>query len=150
MNLQKTSNDISSLVSLVRSKSFPTYPEYITFTSRLQTYDMLPSKIPQNKYLLADCGFIYRGVKDVVECFSCGLVLHDWKKDDIPWIEHSRHNPECIYVLLSKGNHFVEYVKTKCGRAKCNCEIESYQINLTHKRTKTICKLNTIQQNLKT
>ncbi|KAE9523353.1 hypothetical protein AGLY_016301 [Aphis glycines] len=109
MNLQKTSNDISSLVSLVRSKSFPTYPEYITFTSRLQTYDMLPSKIPQNKYLLADCGFIYRGVKDVVECFSCGLVLHDWKKDDIPWIEHSRHNPECIYVLLSKGNNFVEY-----------------------------------------
>ncbi|KAE9534114.1 hypothetical protein AGLY_008850 [Aphis glycines] len=109
MNLQKTSNDISSLVSLVRSKSFPTYSEYITFTSRLKPYDILPSKIPQNKYLLADCGFIYRGVKYVVECFSCGLVLHDWKKDDIPWIEHSRHNLECIYVLLSKGNHFVEY-----------------------------------------
>ncbi|KAF0690018.1 death-associated inhibitor of apoptosis 1-like, partial [Aphis craccivora] len=56
MNLQKTCNDISSLVSLVRSESFPTYPEsgYITFTSRLKTYDMLPSKIPQNKYLLAD------------------------------------------------------------------------------------------------
>ncbi|KAF0726524.1 death-associated inhibitor of apoptosis 1-like [Aphis craccivora] len=107
MNLQKTSNDISSLVSLVRSKSFPTYPEYIIFTFRLKT-------------------FIYRGVKDVVECFSCGLVLHYWKKDDTPWIEHSRHNPECIYVLLSKGNHFVEYVKTKCGRTKCNCEIESY------------------------
>jgi len=30
MNLQKTTNDISSLVTLVRSKPFPTYPEYTT------------------------------------------------------------------------------------------------------------------------
>lgn len=128
MNLQKTTNDISSLVSLVgtNSKPFPTYPEYTTFTSRLKTYDVLPSiNIPQNKYLLADCGFIYRGVKDVVECFTCGLVLHDWKKDDIPWIKHSRHNPECMYLLSSKGNLSVKYVKIKCGITKCNCEIKS-------------------------
>ncbi|XP_008189690.1 death-associated inhibitor of apoptosis 1-like [Acyrthosiphon pisum] len=122
MNFQKTTSDYSSLVSLVRNQPYPTYPQYATFTSRLKTYNLFPPTIPQNKYVLSECGFIYTGVQDIVECFSCGLVLHNWKKDDIPWIEHSRHNSKCIYVLLSKGNHFVEHIITKCGRTKCNCE----------------------------
>ena len=116
MNFQKTTSNYSSLVSLIRNQPYPTYPQYVTFTSRLKTYNIFPSTIPQNKYVLSECGFIYTGVQDIVECFSCGLVLHDWKKDDIPWIEHSRHNSKCIYVLLSKGNHFVENIITKYGR----------------------------------
>eukprot|EP00102_Acyrthosiphon_pisum_P027152 XP_016664362.1 PREDICTED: death-associated inhibitor of apoptosis 1-like [Acyrthosiphon pisum] len=116
MNFQKTTNNYSSLVSLIRNQPYPTYPQYDTFTSRLKTYNIFPSTIPQNKYVLSECGFIYTGVQDIVECFSCGLVLHDWKKDDIPWIEHSRHNSKCIYVLLSKGSHFVENIRTKYGR----------------------------------
>eukprot|EP00102_Acyrthosiphon_pisum_P021615 XP_016658825.1 PREDICTED: death-associated inhibitor of apoptosis 1-like [Acyrthosiphon pisum] len=89
MNFQKTSGDYSSLVSLVRNQANQTYPQYTTFTSRLKTYNLFPSTIPQNKYVLSEFGFIYTAntrVQDIVECFSCGLVLHDWKKDDIPWI----------------------------------------------------------------
>jgi len=125
MNLQKSINDFSSLVSLVRNNPYPTYPEYTTFSSRLKTYNSFPSTTSQDKYSLAESGFIYSGVKDIVECFFCGLVLHDWETNDVPWIEHSAWNPNCIFVLLSKGNQFVENVIRKYGRAKYVCNRES-------------------------
>ncbi|KAE9529191.1 hypothetical protein AGLY_011987 [Aphis glycines] len=99
----------------IRNNAYPTYPGFTTFISRLKTFNSFPLTSPQDKYSLAESGFIYSGKKDIVECFCCGLILHHWEKEDNPWIEHSRWNPKCVYVLLSKGNQFVENVVKKYG-----------------------------------
>ncbi len=130
MNFRKFSNNFCSLVTLVRNNVYPAHPQYTTFSSRLKTFNLFPLTSSQDKYSLAECGFIYSGKKDIVECFCCGLILHNWEKDDNPWIEHSRWNPKCIYVLLSKGNQFIENVIKKYGNinniCECNCESRSY------------------------
>ncbi|XP_025194226.1 death-associated inhibitor of apoptosis 1-like [Melanaphis sacchari] len=90
MNFQIFSNNFCSLVSLVRSNAYPKYPEYTTFSSRLKTFNLYPLTSSQDKYSLAERGFKYSGKKDIVECFCCGLILHNWEKDDISWIEHTR------------------------------------------------------------
>jgi len=66
-----------------------------------------------SKQILTDCGFTYRNIEDIVGCFSSGLVLHGWKKKRT---YHGLNTRDIIWnvyydVLLSKGNHFVEYVK---------------------------------------
>lgn len=128
MNLYKNDGDnFGSLVTSVRNNVCPARPEYITYSSRLLTFKSFPLASFQNKYSLADSGFIYSGKGDIVECFCCGLTLHDWQKNDIPWIEHSRCNPNCTYVLLLKGNRFVEHVKTITHYdCNCNCKSRSY------------------------
>ncbi|XP_022180994.1 death-associated inhibitor of apoptosis 1-like [Myzus persicae] len=104
MNLQKFSIDFPSLVYLVRNNSYPVYSDSTTFLSRLKSYNSFPSTSCQNKYTLSESGFRYTGVGDIVECFFCGLVLQKWTNDDIPWVEHAKWNPKCIFVLLCKGN----------------------------------------------
>ncbi|KAE9524514.1 hypothetical protein AGLY_015102 [Aphis glycines] len=99
----------------IRNNAYPTYPGFTTFISRLKTFNSFPLTSPQDKYSLTESGFIYSRKKDIVECFCCGLILHHWEKEDNPWIEHSRWNPKCVYVLLSKGNQFVENVVKKYG-----------------------------------
>ncbi|KAE9521454.1 hypothetical protein AGLY_018154 [Aphis glycines] len=115
MNFQQINNSFCSLVSLVRNNAYPTYPEFTTFTSRLKTFNLFPLTSSQDKYSLAESGFIYSGKKDIVESFCCGLILHRWEKEDNPWIEHSRWNSKCVFVLLSKGNQFVENIVKKYG-----------------------------------
>lgn len=128
MNLQKFSNDFPSLVYLVRNNSYPAHTEYTTFLSRLKTFNSFPISSCQNKYSLSQAGFKYSGTSDIVECFFCGLVLHKWNKDDIPFVEHAKWNPKCIFVLLCKGNEFIENVKNEYVKAThvCDCKSKSY------------------------
>lgn len=51
------------------------------------------------------------GLSDHVRCFHCGNGLRNWEKDDIPWNEHARWYPECSYVLLKKGQDFIDKVR---------------------------------------
>jgi hypothetical protein len=43
-------------------------------------------------------GFYYRGIRDVVTCFRCGITLEDWKKKDDPLIRHASASPRCSHV----------------------------------------------------
>jgi len=127
MNLQKSSSDFQSLVHRIRSNSALVHPEYTSIHSRLRSFECFPSNC-QNKYALAECGLKYSGMEDIVECFCCGLILYNWKRDDDIWIEHCRHNPTCIYLLIMKGNLFVQKVISKFCVTEyiCNCETGSY------------------------
>jgi len=62
--------------------------------------------------------------------FAAVLYCIIGKKKDNPWIEHSRWNPKCVFVLLSKGNQFVENVVKKYGKiidiCECDCGSRSY------------------------
>ncbi|KAL4083949.1 hypothetical protein QTP88_029265 [Uroleucon formosanum] len=89
----------------------------------LKSYNSYPTTSFQNKYSLSESGFRYSGIGDIVECFFCGLVLKKWTKDEIPWVEHAKWNPKCIFVLLCKGNEFIENVKNEYVKSTdvCDC-----------------------------
>jgi len=128
MNFQKCSNDFESLVYRIRSNPTTVHPKFSSFSSRFKTFKLFPSNTSQNKYTLSECGLKYSGVDDVVECFCCGLILHNWERLDDPWIEHCRFSPRCLYVLLMKGNHYVQNVLSKYCKTEHihSCEYESY------------------------
>lgn len=44
-------------------------------------------------------------------CYCCNQGLMDWEREDNPWEEHARWSSNCIFVLLSRGKHFVETVR---------------------------------------
>lgn len=125
MILQNLSNDFLSLVHRIRNNSDPALPGFTSIHSRLKSFEHFPPNFFQNKYALAECGFKYTGVEDIVECFWCGLILHNWKREDDVWIEHCRYNPKCLYVLLMKGNQFVQNVLSKFRKNECTCDCET-------------------------
>lgn len=43
-----------------------------------------------------------------VRCFYCDGGLGKWEPGDAPWSEHARWFPSCGYVLLVKGQEFVD------------------------------------------
>lgn len=129
MNSQKYSNDFRSLLCRIRSQPAIVHPEFSSFPSRFKTFNSLPSNTCQSKYSLAECGFKYSGTDDIVECFCCGITLHNWDRLDDPWIEHCRFSPRCVFILLLKGNQFVQNVLNKyCNTDNtiCDCGSESY------------------------
>ncbi|KPI94024.1 Apoptosis 2 inhibitor [Papilio xuthus] len=69
---------------------------YASLASRLQTFNHWPANRAQVPKALAEAGFYYTGVDD------------QWEAGDAPWTEHAHWFPHCGYVLLVKGQDFVE------------------------------------------
>lgn len=93
-------------INVLRTK--PQNDDYNTFESRLCTFETWPKALAQTPGKLADAGFFYMGFGDAVECFSCGICFRDWEPQDDPWIEHAKASPRCNYVLMVKGEDFIE------------------------------------------
>ncbi|XP_053564555.1 baculoviral IAP repeat-containing protein 2 [Bombina bombina] len=66
---------------------------------RISTYSRFPNNVPVSERSLAKAGFYYTGVEDKVKCFSCGLMLDNWKKGDNPSEKHKRLYPSCSFIL---------------------------------------------------
>ncbi|XP_055955449.1 baculoviral IAP repeat-containing protein 7-B [Patella vulgata] len=60
--------------------------------------------INQNKVVLSNAGFYYKGPGDKVICFECELVLKQWVSCDIPICEHITFSPYCPYVKAFLAN----------------------------------------------
>lgn len=43
-----------------------------------------------------------------MRCFHCDGGLQLWEKDDVPWLEHAKWFSDCGFVLLTKGQEFIE------------------------------------------
>ena len=91
--------------------SGPKRKDYLTYESRLASFVKWPERVSQKPSDLADAGFYYCGLSDHVRCFHCGKGLRNWEKDDLPWNEHARWYTECNYVLLKKGQDFIDKVR---------------------------------------
>ncbi|KAK9502252.1 hypothetical protein O3M35_011055 [Rhynocoris fuscipes] len=97
----------------VLSHRVPSNPKYSTYESRLRTYTDWPSTLCQKPEQLAEAGFYFSGNRDQVRCFHCDGGLQLWEKDDIPWLEHAKWFSNCGFVLLTKGQEFIdEAIKT--------------------------------------
>nr|BDT62825.1 MAG: baculoviral IAP repeat-containing protein [Metapenaeus joyneri majanivirus] len=80
---------------------------YLDINKRRESFKRWPTQTPND---LADAGFFATGDHDCVECFVCGIRLQNWKMSTIPWIEHAKNNPNCNFVLLNKGQEFVNKI----------------------------------------
>nr|AHC55308.1 inhibitor of apoptosis protein [Palaemon carinicauda] len=95
----------------LRQYSGPKRKDYVTFESRLKSYSKWPERVEQKPKEMAEAGFFYCGLSDHVRCFHCGNGLRNWENDDKPWDEHARWYPNCNFVLLSKGQEFIDKVR---------------------------------------
>ncbi|XP_072932737.1 death-associated inhibitor of apoptosis 2-like isoform X2 [Epargyreus clarus] len=89
------------------------HPTHAGLASRLATFDGWPADRAQDPRALADAGFFYTGVDDQVRCFYCDGGLGKWEAGDAPWSEHAHWFPHCGYVLLVKGQEFVDSCKER-------------------------------------
>uniref|UniRef100_A0A8C3T932 Inhibitor of apoptosis protein n=1 Tax=Chelydra serpentina TaxID=8475 RepID=A0A8C3T932_CHESE len=73
---------------------------------RMSTFSTFPLNVPVSERSLARAGFYYTGVKDKVKCFSCGLMLDNWKQGDSALEKHKQLYPSCSFIqnLLSVTN----------------------------------------------
>lgn len=101
-----------------RSNNILNYPIFCSkmknCTDRLNTFkNIWPKNESINPKDLADAGFYYTKVNDRVICYSCGLCLFNWEKDDNVWIEHVKHNNNniCQFVEFRMGCDFIKNVK---------------------------------------
>ncbi|XP_034970914.1 baculoviral IAP repeat-containing protein 2 isoform X3 [Zootoca vivipara] len=65
---------------------------------RMSTFSTFPRNVPVSERSLARAGFYYTGVKDKVKCFSCGLMLDNWKNGDKALDKHKQLYPSCNFV----------------------------------------------------
>lgn len=86
------------------------FQEYNGLRSRLMTFGAVAQWSGPKVSLLAEAGFFYTGVRDVVACFYCGLRLAAWKQNESPWWMHALHVSEdgCDYLSHMKGKRFAE------------------------------------------
>ncbi|XP_015206749.1 E3 ubiquitin-protein ligase XIAP [Lepisosteus oculatus] len=89
-----------------------TYME--SFEDRLRSFASVPHPIDPER--LARAGFYTEGVQDRVICFKCGGGLKDWQSDEEPWEEHAKYYPGCSFVLMEKGQQFVNSMQLRDHR----------------------------------
>ncbi|XP_037565091.2 baculoviral IAP repeat-containing protein 7-like [Dermacentor silvarum] len=85
----------------------PLYPQYSTLESRVQTFSKYKWNNNYSPSALALAGFLFTGYEDLVKCYFCGGALCDWKAEDIAWEEHAKWLPLCNFILMMKGNQYV-------------------------------------------
>ena len=74
--------------------SQPQYPFMMDHAVRFDTFRSWP-KPEVSKVALASNGFFYKGVGDMVQCFTCGVKLTNWKEKDCIAADHFMHSPKC-------------------------------------------------------
>ncbi|KAK3577842.1 hypothetical protein CHS0354_000240 [Potamilus streckersoni] len=86
-------------------------PQYLAYAVRLSTFTKWPPSMTQKPEQIAQAGFYYTGLQDVVRCFACDGGLKNWDPEDDPWIEHARWFPQCPFVRKVKGREFIDIVR---------------------------------------
>ncbi|KAF7229543.1 E3 ubiquitin-protein ligase XIAP [Nothobranchius furzeri] len=78
---------------------YPKAPQMASEEARLQTFSSWPVDSLMRPRDLAQAGFFYLMNADRVRCFCCGGELSDWEPEDNAWSEHSKHYPNCFFIL---------------------------------------------------
>ncbi|KAK3577845.1 hypothetical protein CHS0354_000244 [Potamilus streckersoni] len=106
-------------------------PQYQAYTVRLYTFTKWPTSMTQRPEQVAQAGFFYTGLNDVVRCFACDGGLKNWDPEDEPWIEHARWFPQCPFVQKVKGQSFIALVRRM---AEVSDEEEDVVVHSTFQR----------------
>lgn len=86
------------------------FPGYSALPNRINSYKTCSHGfLSEYKDLFSEAGFFYTGKDDETICYYCGGGLKDWDEEkDNPWIEHARWFPKCPFVIVNRGQEFVE------------------------------------------
>lgn len=103
------------------------YPQYSQLKQRLDSYPKRQSHsyIFCAKKELSEAGFFHTGREDETICYYCGGGLKDWIDTDGPWEEHARWFGRCPYVIINKGQCFVDEYYNKKAKNKIEVLEES-------------------------
>ena len=95
----------------LRRYSGPKRRDYVTRESRIWSFNRWPDRMVQMPEDMANAGFFSCGLSDHVSCFHCGNGLRNWEIEDKPWEEHARWYPDCNFVVLFKGQEFIDKIR---------------------------------------
>ena len=87
---------------IVKGNEACKHPRFQWYRDRLSTYDSWPKQLGQLPGEMAASGFRYTGRDDTVECYHCGLKLHNWSADDDPWEQHLSHASRCRHLEICR------------------------------------------------
>nr|XP_010947620.1 baculoviral IAP repeat-containing protein 1 isoform X1 [Camelus bactrianus]XP_010947621.1 baculoviral IAP repeat-containing protein 1 isoform X1 [Camelus bactrianus]XP_045368339.1 baculoviral IAP repeat-containing protein 1 isoform X1 [Camelus bactrianus] len=71
---------------------------------RLDSFKNWPQASPVGAAALTKAGFFYTGIKDTVQCFSCGGCLKKWEEGDDLLDQHTRCFPNCQFLQNMKSS----------------------------------------------
>ena len=71
---------------------------YAEKSARSKTFEKWPKQMKPSAMELIDAGFFYKGYGDSVQCFFCGICLHDWETKDNAMKEHRRWSRSCKFI----------------------------------------------------
>ncbi|XP_029458275.1 baculoviral IAP repeat-containing protein 2 [Rhinatrema bivittatum] len=96
MNLLEKSQFLANLMN--RTNAYELKYDVSCELYRMSTFYAFPSNVPVSERSLAQAGFYYTGVSDKVKCFSCGLMLDNWKSGDNALEKHKQLYPSCSFI----------------------------------------------------
>lgn len=73
------------------------HPQYSNLAKRLESLTNWPMKDIVSPESLAENGFFYTGMRDLVRCCFCGLGLHSWEPGDDPFVEHGKYSSSVCF-----------------------------------------------------
>ncbi|XP_013394141.1 baculoviral IAP repeat-containing protein 3-like [Lingula anatina] len=80
--------------------------EYKFEVGRLLSFKTWPSvSSSAHPTRLARAGFYYMGRGEEVRCYSCNVLIKDWKLGDNPFQRHSALSPHCLHILGQDENN---------------------------------------------
>jgi len=126
-------------------KQKPKRLDLVVTAARVNTFTAgWPHERTHPKTLMAEAGFYFVGVEDLVRCFYCKGGLKTWETADDPWIEHCRWLPSCSFVKLCKGQLFVAAVTAlspnpKVYRPTITMENVANEIDSLKRKTREPC-----------
>lgn len=106
-----TSDNSSQVHSDQIMHSSPHNANYMSISSRHASYETWNHESSPSVDELAQAGFFYTGIKNIVRCFYCNGSLQSWRKHDNPLIEHIKFFPHCAYAKQLAGDDL--YVKVR-------------------------------------
>ena len=59
---------------------------------------------------MAEAGFYYLGIEDLVKCFKCLVCIDSWQLGVVPTTEHLRNSPLCPHVLRHRGKYQINLI----------------------------------------
>ena len=122
----------------------PKYPHMSSAMTRLQTFRTWPRDHAKRPNELFDAGFYYMELADTVRCYSCRGELNRWNPGDLPWVEHARFHPECVFLQANKTPFFIEQVQ---GSPRVN-QIKEELREFAHSRGIEDCDINQVLNRL--
>ncbi|XP_044588675.1 death-associated inhibitor of apoptosis 1-like [Cotesia glomerata] len=105
--------EIGDLKEVFHNIPKPEHPNFARTKDRLESFKHWPVSMAQTKEQLVEAGFYYEGFGDRTICYYCGGGLSDWEPEEDPWKQHAKWFKNCHFVLIIKGQDFIDDIIRK-------------------------------------